>query len=123
MAKFLSDAVFDAGLAVVATCTKLTFCSAQPANFAGIAAVKLADVILTAGAGNGDYVIADHTTGRKVTVGAQTNVTPTGTGNVTWAILDDGATLHAATSVTSFAVTSGVAFNSPAFIVGHPDPV
>lgn len=122
MAKVLSDAVYDAGLDVVATCTHLTFCSSQPANYAGIAAVALASATLTAGNGNGDYVIADHTTGRKLTVGAQTGMTPSGNGTITYAVLDNGTTLHAATTVTSQAVTTSQTWNSPAFIIAFPDP-
>ena len=122
MAKVLDNAVLDAALAKVATCTKLTFCSAQPANKAGIAAVKLADVTLTAGDGNGDYVIADDTSGRKLTVGAQTGMTPSANGTVTYAVLDDGTTLLAATTVTSQAVTTSQTWNSPAFKLGINNP-
>jgi hypothetical protein len=122
MAKFLSDAVYDAALAKVATCTNLTFCSTQPANYAGIAAVALAAATLTAGDGNGDYVIADDTSGRKLTVGAQTGMTPSGNGTVTYAVLDDGSVLHSATTVTSQAVTTAQSWNSPAFKVSLPDP-
>ncbi len=122
MAKVLDNAVLDAALAKVATSTKLTFCSAQPANKAGIAAVKLADVTLTAGDGNGDYVIADDTSGRKVTIGAQTGMTPSANGTVTYAVLDDGTTLLAATTVTSQAVTTSQTWNSPAFKISISDP-
>ena len=122
MAKVLDNAVLDAALAKVATSTKLTFCSAQPANKAGIAAVKLADVTLTAGDGNGDYVIANHTSGRKLTVGAQTGMTPSANGTVTYAVLDDGTTLLAATTVTSQAVKTAQTWNSPAFIIAISDP-
>ena len=122
MAKVLADAVLDAALAKVATSTKLTFCSSQPANYAGIAAVKLVNVTLTAGDGNGDYVIADDASGRKLTVGAKTAMTPSANGTVTYAVLDDGATLLAATTVTSQAVTTTQTWNSPAFKIAIADP-
>lgn len=122
MAKELANAVLDAALAKIATCTKLTFCSTQPANYAGIAAVKLAEVTLTAGDGNGDYVIADDTSGRKVTIQAQTGIVPSANGTVTYAVLDDGSTLLAATTVTSQAVTTAQTWNSPAFKIGISDP-
>lgn len=122
MAKVLADAVLDAALAKVATSTHLTFCSSQPANYAGIAAVKLASATLTAGDGNGDYVIEDNTSGRKVTIGAQTGMTPSANGTVTYAVLDDGTTLLAATTVTSQAVTTSQTWNSPAFKIGISDP-
>jgi hypothetical protein len=123
MAKMASDAVMDAAMTKVATCIKLTFCSSQPANYAGIAAVKLADVTVTAGDGNGDYTIADDTTGRKITVLAQTGMTPSSNGTVTYAVLDDGSVLQAATTVTSQAVTTAQTWNSPAFkMFGIADP-
>lgn len=122
MAKELHNDVLDAALDKVATCTHLTFCSSQPANYAGISAVALASATLTAGDGNGDYVIADDTSGRKLTVGAQTGMTPSANGTVTYAVLDDGTTLLAATTVTSQAVTTSQTWNSPAFKIAIADP-
>jgi hypothetical protein len=122
MAKEFHDDVLDAALDKVATCTHLTFCSSQPANYAGISAVALATVTLTAGDGQGDYVVADDTSGRKLTVGAQTGMTPSGNGTVTYAVLDDGTTLLAATTVTSQAVTTAQTWNSPAFKLAIADP-
>jgi hypothetical protein len=122
MAKVLHDDVLDAALDKVATCTHLTFCSSQPANYAGISAVALATVTLTAGDGQGDYVVADDTSGRKLTVGEQTGMTPSGDGTVTYAVLDDGTTLLAATTVTSQAVTTSQTWNSPAFKIAIADP-
>jgi hypothetical protein len=123
MAKELHDDVYDAALDKIATCTHLNFCSTQPANYAGIAAVTLANVTLTAGDGNGDYVVSNgDTSGRKVRVAAQTGMTPTGNGTVTYAVLDDGTTLLAATTVTSQAVTTAQTWNSPAFDIELTDP-
>jgi len=122
MAKLLHNDVLDAALDEVATCTHLNFCSSQPANYAAISGVSLANVTLTAGDGNGDYVVADDTSGRKVTVGAQSDMTPTADGTVLWAVLDDGTTLLAATSVTSQAVLTTQTWNSPAFKIGIADP-
>jgi len=122
MAKVLHDDVLDAALDKVATCTHLTFCSSQPAAYANISGVALATVTLTAGDGNGDYVVADDTSGRKLTVGAQTGMTPSANGTVTYAVLDDGSTLLAATTVTSQAVTTAQTWNSPAFKVAIADP-
>ena len=122
MAKLLHNDVLDAALDEVATCTHLNFCSSQPANYAAISGVSLANVTLTAGDGKGDYVVADDTSGRKVTVGAQSDMTPTADGTVLWAVLDDGTTLLAATSVTSQAVLTTQTWNSPAFKIGIADP-
>jgi hypothetical protein len=125
MSKFVVDAAMDAGLAVIAAGTRVTFCSAAPANFAGIAAVLLASVTVTAGAGNGDFTIADGAvSGRKLTVGAQTGLVPAANGDVLWACVDNGTTLLSRTSVTQQAVTTTQTWDSPAFVAwGITDPV
>lgn len=122
MAKFTADAVLDAALAKVATCTRMVVTSAQPANFAGIAAVALADVTLTAGDGNGDYTIADDTTvGRKLTVAAQSAVPVDSSGDATHVCLDDGTTLLHVTTCTTQTLTAGNTVNVPAFAVKFAD--
>lgn len=122
MAKFTADAVLDAALAKIATSTRMVVTSAQPANFAGIAAVALADVVLTAGDGNGDYVIANgDTSGRKLTVGAQTGINVDASGTATHVCLDDGTTLLHVTTITSQALTSGNTANVAAFDVEFAD--
>jgi hypothetical protein len=94
--KFVADSVLDAALAKIATSTRMTACTALPANFAGIAAVVKANEVLTAGVGNGDYTLADgDVSGRKLTVLAQTALTMTGNGTVTHLCLDDGTVLQA----------------------------
>jgi hypothetical protein len=123
MAKFLDDSVMDAAAAKVATATRMVVTSAQPANFAGIAAVALADVVLTAGNGNGDYTIANgDTNGRKVTVAAQTAFNIDASGTATHVCLDDGTTLLAVTTCTSQALTSGGTVTVPAHDYEFSDP-
>lgn len=123
MAKFCANETFDAALAKIATSVTLTFCSAQPANKAGIAAVALASATLTAGAGNGDYTIADgDTSGRKLTTAAQTGMTPSGNGTVIYAAWDDGTTMLYGTSTTSQAVTTSQTWDSPAIDIEFTDP-
>ena len=120
MAKTLHNNVFDAALDKVATCTKMTFCSALPANKAGIAALKLAEVTLD----SGDYTIADGTvSGRKVTIAAQTGIVPDANGTVTYVVFDDGVTLLAATTVTSQVVATTQIWDSPAIVLELTDPV
>lgn len=122
MAKFTDDSVLNAACAKVATATRMVVTSAQPANFAGIAAVALADVVMTAGDGNGDYVIANgDTSGRKVTVQAQNAVPVDTTGTATHICLDDGVTLLQVTTCTSQALTSGNTVNVPAYDVEFAD--
>ena len=123
MAKFTADDVLDAACAKVATCTRMVVTSGQPANFAGIAAVALADVTLTAGNGNGDYTIANgDTSGRKVTVAAQAGVTIDSSGTATHVCLDDGSTLLAVTTCTSQSLTAGGTVDVPAFDLEFADP-
>ncbi len=122
MAKACPDAVLDTFLAKIATATRLVVCSGQPANFAGIAAVALADVTLTAGDGNGDYVIADDTSGRKVTVGAQADVDIDTSGTATHISLDDGSALIYVTTCTSQALVDTGTVTVPAWKVNIADP-
>lgn len=116
MAKFVDDSVMDAGLAKIATATRQVVTSAQPANFAGIAAVALADVTLTPGVGSGDFTVANgDVSGRKLTVLAQSGVNVDTSGTATHVCLDDGTTLLHVTTCTSQALTSGNTVNVPAY--------
>lgn len=118
MAKFTDDSVLDAALDKIATATRMVVTSAQPANFAGIAAVALADVVVD----SGDFTKANgDTSGRKVTVGAQSGVDVDSSGTATHVCLDDGTTLLHVTTVTSQAVTSGNTINVAAWDVEFAD--
>lgn len=123
-AKKIHNDVLDSALNELATATNLTFTSAEPANYAGVAAVTLVSTTLTAGTAGADYAIADgDVSGRKLTVAAQTGMTvpPVG-GTVTHACLDDGVTLQGCTTVTPQAVTEGQTWDSPAFDFEIQDP-
>lgn len=123
MAKSIADAVLDAANAKIATGTRLVVCSAEPANFAGIAAVALADVVMTPGDGNGDYVISNgDTNGRKVRVQQQSAVPIDTTGTATHIVIDDGTTLLSCTTCTSQALTSGGTVTVPAHDYEFADP-
>lgn len=124
MAKWSLDGNMDAMLANIAQSDMLHVCSGQPANYAGIAAVQLASVALTAGAGNGDYTLANgDTSGRKLTVAAQTAVSITASGTATHIALSDGsATLYYVTTCTSQALTSGGTVDVPAWDIEVADP-
>jgi hypothetical protein len=122
MAKFTHDNVLDAALDKVATATRMVITSAQPANFAGIAAVALADQTMTAGAGNGDYTKADgDTSGRKLTVLAQSGVTVDSSGTANHVCLDDGTTLLHVTTIAGQVVTAGNTINVAAYDVEFAD--
>jgi hypothetical protein len=119
MAKFAPDTVLDEMLNRIATATRLVVCSGQPANFAGIAAVALADVVVD----SGDFTVSDgDTNGRKVRVAQQANVPIDVSGTATHIVLDDGSTLLYVTTNTSQALTSGGTVTVPAWDVEIADP-
>lgn len=123
MGKAAPNSTLDAMLNEIATATRLTVCSGEPANFAGISSVSLAEVTLTAGAGNGDYTIADgDTSGRKITIAQQADLEIDSTGTGTHVTLDDGTDLVYVTTCTSQALTSGGTVTVPAWDVEVADP-
>ena len=123
MAKKFDDTVFDGALAVADNATTVHVTSAEPANHAGIAAVSLADVTLTAGAGNGDYTIANgDVSGRKLTVAAQAGVTIDNSGTATHVVGTDGSTLLWCTTCTSQALVAAGTVDIPAFDLEINDP-
>lgn len=124
MAKFLADPVYDAALAELATSTRQVVTSAEPANFAGIAAVALADNTVTAGAGNGDWSAIGNgdTSGRKITMTQQATITVDASGTATHVTYDDGSTLQGGTTCTSQALTSGNTVTVPAHDFELLDP-
>lgn len=125
MAKATPDAVLDTMLNDIALADELYVCSGQPANYAGIAAVALADVALTPGNGNGDFTIADHTSGRKLTVAAQSAIDIDVSGTATHIVLAvGGATdvIKQITTCTSQALVDTGTVTVPAYIISVSDP-
>lgn len=124
MAKAAPDSTLDPVLTEIATASRLCVCSAEPANFAGIAAVLLASVAVTPGDGGGDFAIANgDTSGRKVTVAQQTGMSISSSGTGNHIVLDDGASLVFVTTCTAQALTSGGTVTVPAWDVEIADPV
>lgn len=124
MAKWSLDAHMDAMLNNIALSDTLYVCTAQPANFAGIAAVALADVTLTPGDGNGDFTIGDgDSSGRKLTVAAQSAVPIDTSGSATHiALAEGGDTLMYVTTCTTQALTSGGTVDVPGWAITVADP-
>ncbi len=119
MAKSLDDTVLDGALNIIDNATRMVVCSGAPANFAGIAAVALADVVMA----GGDFVDANgDTNGRKVTVAAKAGVTIDASGTATNISLDDGSTLLVVTTCTSQALTSPGTVDIPAWDIEIADP-
>lgn len=125
MAKWLADSTLELILTTVDNATRQCVCSGQPADFSGIAAVLLADNVITAGAGNGDWsaIANGDTSGRKITMAAQAGVTVDANGTATHITYDDGATLLWVTTCTSQALTSGNTVDIPAHDLEVADPV
>lgn len=123
MAKRIDSSVYDAALNVVKNgATNMVFCSADPVNYAGIAAVTL---ITKTGLTSGSFTgpAADAGSGRKLTVNAVSGMTPSANGTVTYVVLTNGASiLYAGTTVTSQAVTTAQTWNSPTFDIDLPAP-
>ena len=126
MAKFASDLVMDAALSYVDDCTILTVCSAQPTTYAeATTTYKLADIVMTAGAGNGDYTLANgDVSGRKLTVLQQANVDidSSGTANHVALCITGSSALVYVTTCTSQALTAGGTVTIPEFDIEISDP-
>jgi hypothetical protein len=120
MAKKVDDAVLDGAFNVLNDAIRMAVCSAEPANYAGIAAVRLAEATMA----GGDYTIANgDTSGRKCTMAAKNGVSVTATGTANHIVLHDNSSImHYVTTCTSQALTSGNTVNIPAWKVEIADP-
>ena len=124
MAKAIPDAILDKTLDEIATATKQVLCSAQPTTYAEAnSTYALADIVID----SGDFTKANgDTSGRKVTIGAQTGVLidTSGTGTHIALIRTADSTLIYATTCTSQAVTANGSntVNIPAFDDEVADP-
>jgi len=99
-----SDAALDGTLDIIASCTRVSACTSQPANFAGIAAVSVGNYTLV----GGDYTKANgDTSGRKISLGAKSGNNGTATGVANFLAYDDGVTLHWVTAASGDTVNSG----------------
>ena len=120
MAKFANDSVMDAALDLVATGTILTVCTTQPTTRTqAITTYKLADVVTD----SSDFAKANgDTSGRKLTVAQQNNVTVDTTGTATHIAVCDGSDLLYVTTCTSQVLTSGNTVTVPAWKIEISDP-
>jgi hypothetical protein len=123
MGKASPNTTLDPNLEKIATATRLTVLTDQPADFAGIAALLLAEAVVTPGDGNGDFTIADgDVSGRKVGVGAQNDLAIDATGDADHIALDDGSILLYVTTCTLQGLTSGGTVSVPGWGVEIADP-
>ena len=77
MAKYAPDSMIDASLDYVAGSDYLCVCSGSPTTFA---AAYVDNMLAKVGVDAGDFTKGDDTSGRKLTVGAQTAFPITGNG-------------------------------------------
>ena len=111
MGKNLSTLVLDGSLDILAGATRMTVCTDEPANFAGIAALALAEVVLDAG----DFSkAAGDVSGRKVTIAQQPDLDIDVTGEADHIAYDDGANLLGVTTCTPQSLTQGGTVTVPA---------
>ena len=121
MSKYVNPTAQDAELAAITAGSNiLHFCSAIPANYAGIAAVTLANVAPTF-----TGPAAGSPNGRQVSVDAKSGVAVTGNGSATHAVLANSSTstLWYVTDYTGVAVTAGGTLSSTAFVINAANPV
>ena len=118
MAKLATNAMIDGGLDKVDYCVSLTVCAGQPTSFADIAVKKLATVTID----GTDFTNADgDTSGRKLIIGTQIDMSITATGTADHVAIDDG-TDYVITTATSQGLTSGGTVTTPAFDYEIGDP-
>lgn len=125
MTKFAPDTTLDAFLDYIAESDKLTVCSTQPTSYAeATGTYMLAEVELTAGDGNGDYVIADDTSGRKLTVAQQLALAIVASADAEHVALSKvgDTTLRYVTTCTLQALVSGGTVDVPSWKINLQDP-
>lgn len=124
MPKKLDDSVLDGTLTSFASTTRISVCSGEPADFAGIAALTIANVTVTPGDGNGDFTFANgDVSGRKCTISQQDDLSVTATATANHLSYDNGAVLLGVTTTTDLALTSGEEVTIPAHDLEIADPV
>ena len=106
MGKKADNSFYDSALNVLKNgMVRMAACSAEPANYAGIAAVALASATVA----SGDFTVANgDTSGRKVTVAAKSGVTISSSGTANHVVLhDNAAILGYATTCSNLVLTAG----------------
>jgi hypothetical protein len=103
-------AVYDGGLDYIsANATRVHVCSAEPANYAGIAAVQLA--VYTISGANFTKAAGD-VSGRKITLGAQSGNSATAAGNGTHLAFSNGSsTMYGVIAGDGDAISNGQIVN------------
>ncbi len=125
MAKATPDAILDLMLTGIATSDHLYVCTSQPTTYAEASSTyALADVVLTPGDGNGDFVIANgDASGRKLTITEQADIDIDTSGTALHiALTEGGDTLMYVTTCTSQALVDTGTVTVPAWDIEIADP-
>jgi len=124
MAKSVSDLVLDAALDKSATGNILTVCDTLPTTRTeAVTTYMLASVVVTAGDGNGDFVISNgDTSGRKLAVAQQASISITNSGDAINVAICDASDLLLVTSCTLQTLTSGGTVTVPTWDQEIADP-
>jgi hypothetical protein len=128
MGKWFHNDVLDASLKeIIDNCTRVFMCSGQPTTYQEASVdLMLAAIVVTPGAGNGDFTIGDgDSSGRKATLLEQ-SVAASNTGTANHVAFGDSANskLLAVTELnSSYALTSGQTVALEAVDITNPDPV
>ena len=126
MAKSIDDTVLDGALDVICTATEITVCSAQPTTYAEAhTTYMLAAHTMTPTDGQGDFTISNgDSSGRKVAVTQQADITITNSGTATHVALTitGSSKLLLVTTCTSQSLTSGNTVTIPTFDDEIADP-
>lgn len=113
MAAVWPDVVYDAALDKIATSTQVSVgTGTAPTVYAASYTGELGTYTLTAGDGGGDWTIANgDTSGRKLTLLAQSGNNGTATGTADWLAFDDGVTLLGTIDGDGDTINNGSPFN------------
>jgi len=119
MGKVASDGFIDGGLNAIDGSTRLAVLPSEPANIAAITANLLASVVTD----GSDFTKANgDTSGRKVTVATQVDMSIGSDGTATHVSIDDGTDFYV-TTCTSQGLTSGGTVTTPAWDIEIADPI
>ena len=122
MAKAAPNATLDSLFDYIDQSTAMVVCSAEPADYAGVAAVALATAAMTP---DTDFTKADAVGGgRQLTVAAKsaTPITNSGTATHIALVRDADTTLRYVTTCASQTLVAGNTVNIPAWTIAIGDP-
>jgi len=119
MGKKVDDTVLDGTLDIIATATEIYICTAEPTDRANADTLSLIAAHTLIG---GDFVNADDTSGRKVTIAEQADLAVDADGTATHVALCSATLLLLVTTCDSQGLSSGGTVTIPTFKYNSTDP-